>query len=110
MEEYPPAIFIDGDFKTGKQCKYHCSPTCHPAQVGPDWKYGCLHKAWRQNRYGDFCPIVNCDGNLEKCEIPIKSLNLYIGGKKRSITALKNKLHKVEQELNELGQFKKEVI
>lgn len=56
-------IYIDGDFpsKIGN-CKYHCSPSCHPAQTGPDWKYGCLHIAWPQNKHGDFCPMVKCAG------------------------------------------------
>lgn len=31
---------IDGDFPTGKECEHHCSPSCHPAQVGPEWVYG----------------------------------------------------------------------
>lgn len=64
------AAFIDGDFKTGKgDCKHHCSPTCHPAQIGPKWKYGCLHPKWPQNKAGDFCPIVDCGGLKEKCEL-----------------------------------------
>ena len=63
-------IFIDGDFPTGKRCKYHCSPTCHPAQVGPDWLYGCLHPELEETKSGDFCPIVNCGGNPEKCDFP----------------------------------------
>ncbi len=64
-------MHIDGDFQTGKDCKHHCSPSCHPMQTGPDWKYGCLHKAWPQNEYGDFCPIVECGGNPKKCEAPV---------------------------------------
>jgi len=64
------SVFIDGDFPSDKgTCKYHCSPTCHPAQIGPDWKYGCLHKAWPQNRQGDFCPMVKCGGSPDECEI-----------------------------------------
>jgi len=63
-------IFIDGDFNTDTPCKYHCSPSCHPAQVGPEWVYGCTHKAWPQNKAGDFVPIVQCDGIQSKCEIP----------------------------------------
>ena len=62
-------IFIDGDFPSGKPCKYHCSPTCHPAQIGPEWLYGCLHIAWPQNQARDFVPIVDCEGNIKKCEI-----------------------------------------
>jgi hypothetical protein len=64
------SIHFDGDFPTGKACKHHCSPSCHPAQVGPDWKYGCLHPAWPENQEHDFCPIVNCGGDPTKCEVP----------------------------------------
>lgn len=65
------AVFVEGDFKSGKgDCEYHCSPTCHPAQVGPKWVYGCTNKAWEQNRGGEFVPIVKCDGERSKCEIP----------------------------------------
>jgi len=61
--------FIDGDFPSGKgDCEYHCSPTCHPAQIGPEWQYGCLHPGWPQNQAGDFCPIVTCGGEKSKCE------------------------------------------
>ena len=62
--------FIDGDFKTGKPCPHHCSPTCHPAQVGTDWKYACKHMAWEANQMFDFPPIVNCDGEFSRCELP----------------------------------------
>ena len=68
-------LFIDGDFPTNKECKYHCSPTCHPGQIGPEWKYGCLHPSWPQNKEGDFCPFVECGGHKSKCEIPELYLN-----------------------------------
>ena len=61
-------IHIDGDFPTDTKCPYHCSPTCHPAQICPEWKYGCIHVAWEQNQH-DFCVIVNCGGDSAKCEI-----------------------------------------
>jgi hypothetical protein len=68
MSKRGGASFIDGDFPSGKgRCKYHCSPTCHPAQVGPEWKYGCLspkHPATTP----PLCPIVKCGGSLSKCE------------------------------------------
>ena len=64
------AAFIDGDFATGRECKHHCSPTCHPLQVGPKWLYGCLHPHWPQNKAGDFCPVVKCGGRVAKCELP----------------------------------------
>lgn len=95
--------FVDGDFPTGKACSYHCCPTCHPMQVNPDrWEYGCLHKAWPINRRGDFCPIVNCGGDTSKCEIPLKSLNNLVGGKKRTLKRLYTKIQQQENELNEL--------
>jgi hypothetical protein len=101
-EEVRGMIF-DGDFPTGKGCKYHCSPTCHPGQIDEnEWHYGCLHKAWPQNRMGDFCPFVKCDGETGKCEIPIKRLKNMIGGKKRSITFAYKKVLVTETELREL--------
>jgi len=72
MNEDRPILekgFFGGDFLTGAPCPSYCSPSCHPAQVGPEWVYGCLHRAWPQNPY-DFCPIVGCGGKPEKCEIP----------------------------------------
>lgn len=43
-------VFIDGDFSTGKKCKQHCSPTCHPGQVDENhWHYGCLLE-WSKER------------------------------------------------------------
>ena len=62
--------FIDGDFDTDTPCPFHCSPTCHPAQIGPDWKYACRHPDWELNRIGDFPPIVRCGGQFDKCELP----------------------------------------
>lgn len=62
-------VFIDGDFRTDKKCKYHCSPTCHPGQLGPDWKYGCTHIAWEANYYKCWVPFVTCDGDPSMCEI-----------------------------------------
>jgi len=64
------ASFIDGDFKTNMgNCKYHCSPTCYPGQIGPEWHYGCTHKAWPENKYGDFVPFVKCEGKKENCDL-----------------------------------------
>ena len=62
-------IYIDGDFSTGKPCQYHCSPTCHPGQVGPKWRYGCLHPGFPANKFGDFCPLVDCGGQFRKCDL-----------------------------------------
>ena len=94
-------MFIDGDFPTEKDCKYHCSPTCHPAQIGPEWKYGCLHLAWPQNRRGDFVPIVNCDGNPKKCEIPDKFIKNLIDGKKRRLANLNKSIMRTKKDLEE---------
>jgi hypothetical protein len=92
-------IFIDGDFDSGKgNCKYHCSPTCHPAQVGSDWKYGCRHPAWPQNKYGDFVPIVECGGNRKKCEANFK---YFIIGLKRRKNNLEKKLELIKEEIAE---------
>ena len=67
--------FLEGDFPVKEaECPHYCSPTCHPAQTGPKWVYGCLHPAWPQNQVGDFCPIVNCGGILKNCEIPNKRI------------------------------------
>jgi hypothetical protein len=63
------SCFIDGDFPTKRQCKYHCSPTCHPAQISPKWVYGCTHPSWPQNKAHDFVPIVKCGGRYKKCEL-----------------------------------------
>ncbi len=82
MSKYP-IIFLDGDFETGTECKHHCSPSCHPAQVGPEWVYGCTHEIWPQNRAGDFVPIVDCDGDPKKCELPPKMLRRAIVGQRR---------------------------
>lgn len=63
-------MFLDGDFDSKKgNCPHHCSPTCHPAQTGPDRKYGCRHPAWPQNKHGDFVPIVECAGIKNDCDL-----------------------------------------
>jgi len=104
----PPTIFIDGDFKTGMgNCKYHCSPTCHPGQVGPDkWHYGCLHKAFPSNRYGDFCPFVECEGDKNKCELKGKKfIGRYRGGLKRKLNNALAKVKIYEEMLAELNEL-----
>ncbi|OGM08984.1 hypothetical protein A2Z67_06070 [Candidatus Woesebacteria bacterium RBG_13_36_22] len=100
-------IFIDGDFKSGKgDCKYHCSPTCHPAQVGPGWKYGCTHKAWWSNKAGDFVPIVKCSGKKKKCELKnSRCLNYYKRGLSQRIKNARNKIEKWEKLLNEIKEL-----
>ena len=85
-------IFIDGDFASIRgDCKYHVSPSCHPCQIGPEWVYGCSHRAWPQNRQGDFVPIVKCNGNTAKCEY-----------NSQQIKNAKKKMHDAEKELCEI--------
>lgn len=95
-------VFIDGDFPTDAECRYHCSPTCHPGQVGEGWRYGCLHRAFPQNRAGDFCPLVECNGELARCEISERLLKRMIVGKKRKVSNAYAKARTVEEELKEL--------
>jgi hypothetical protein len=99
-------IILDGDFLTGAPCRYHCSPTCHPGQVDEDkWHYGCLHKAWPQNRFGDFCPLVECGGDPEKCEIPKRLLKNMRTGKLRKRTNAYRKIETLDKEIRELDLF-----
>ena len=106
-EDEKVSVHIVGDFASGKgNCKYHCSPTCHPEQVGPEWQYGCLHKAWPPNRHGDFCPMVECDGERAKCELKGKK---FVAPYKQGLAQRHNnavkkveKYKKLLEELNEL--------
>lgn len=99
-------ISIDGDFRSELgNCEHHCSPSCHPAQIGPEWVYGCLHKAWPQNRYGDFCPIVHCGGEKSKCELKgMKFIGRYKGGLKRRLRNVEAKADKYKKMLAELDE------
>ena len=96
--------FIDGDFPSGKgSCKHHCSPTCHPGQVDEnEWHYGCLHFAWPLNRVHDFCPFVKCEGDVSKCEIPLKFLYPLRNGAWRRIRNAQAKAKKAEGDYAEL--------
>lgn len=100
-------FFIDGDFPSRKgDCPYHCSPTCHPAQIGPDWEYGCTHKAWPANRYGDFVPIVFCGGEKSKCELKGKKFVAhYLRGKNLSIKYALAKIGRLQKEIQELKEI-----
>ena len=98
-------MHIDGDFSTGKPCKYHCSPSCHPAQVGPKWKYGCLHKAWPQNKADDFVPIVDCSGERKKCEIPLKLLTNMRNGLWCRVSNRKKSIEQYKKEIAEINVF-----
>jgi len=100
-------VFIDGDFPTDTQCEHHCSPSCHPAQIGPEWVYGCLHNAWPQNRDGDFCPIVECGGDPAKCEIPPRLIKNILNGRRRRHLNLVKKLSAVDAEIDELRSLLK---
>ena len=104
-------IFIDGDFPVKGKCKYYCSPSCHPAQVGPEWVYGCTHKAWPANRECDFVPIVKCDGDPKHCEIPQKFITSMRRGQTLRGNNLQKKteaLYKERQELDALIKLRKE--
>lgn len=93
-------MMLDGDFPTGAKCPYHCSPSCHPAQVDEnEWKYGCTHKAWPQNRAGDFVPIVKCGGDPEKCDIPVKLLKNRKNGRQRVIDHAYSKINDADNEM-----------
>lgn len=97
-------IFVDGDFPSGEKCKFHCWPSCHPMQVGPEDVFGCTHKAWPANQYGDFCPIVSCGGEIEKCEITDEMLAALIKQKADAIAKLKR--HSlIEERLKEVDQI-----
>jgi hypothetical protein len=103
-------MFIDGDFKTGiGNCEYHCSPTCHPGQTNPKkWRYGCTHKAWPQNKHGDFVPLVDCDGQISKCELKGKVFySHYKRGKVLSLRYAKEKVERLQKEILEYNERKK---
>lgn len=102
-------IHIDGDFPTGQECRYHCSPSCHPCQVGPEWVYGCTHPAWPANRCGDFVPIVDCGGTRAKCDLcKTKLIGQYIGGMKRRIANAEAKAEKFSVLLMEAVSLRRE--
>lgn len=87
----PLPIFIEGDFPSGKgTCQHHCTPTCHPLQVGPETVHGCLSPSLPYNRSPDrdFCPIVDCGGNPLKCEIPPGKRKRWRGVQKRRLRKL----------------------
>ena len=105
-------IFFDGDFKTSKtgKCEFHCWPSCHPAQIGPRDVFGCTHRAWPMNRYGDFVPIVDCGGDILICEFKTNK-----GGKKwaghwksgltRRLNFARQKLINIEKEFTEFHKL-----
>ena len=63
-------LSLDGDFRVpGTDCRYYCSPTCHPCQVGPEWQYGCSYYKHPRHVPNDWVPLgVQCGGNLSQCE------------------------------------------
>ena len=98
--------FIDGDFKTGMGCPYHCSPTCHPGQIGPKWHYGCTHMAWPANKEGDFVPFVECGGDKSKCDmVGTRFLSNYKRGRSCSLTYAERKLDRIQKEIEEIKEF-----
>lgn len=106
-KEHNAIIFIDGDFQSGiGECKYHCLPTCHPGQIDPDnWQYGCTHKAWWQNRVGDFVPFVECEGDISKCELKGKKFaQHYKRGKSLSLKYAREKVARLEREIAEYDE------
>ena len=99
-------IFIDGDFPVkNSECEYYCSPSCHPAQIGPIWLYGCTHEAWPQNQMGDFVPIVDCGGTPKKCNISPKYLKSMLNGYRRRVKNAYDRAHKYEQEIKKLEKM-----
>jgi hypothetical protein len=109
MERTRGDIMIDEDFKSGLgDCKFHCFPTCHPAQIGPDAIYGCLHKAWPANRNGDFVPIVNCGGHKDHCDLLMagRLLSRYRGGLTRRIKTMECKLNVLKEEMQQVRELK----
>lgn len=105
-------IHISGTFPTNKACKYHCSPNCHPAQIDEhEWKYGCTHTVWPDNRNGNFVPIVECGGNPEKC--PLKDsvykdmiMDYLLGCNGKTFSSIPD-LIKAEREINDLNEILK---
>ncbi len=103
-------IIIDGDFKTGMgNCEFHCSPSCHPAQIGPEWLYGCTHKAWPQNRAGDFVPIVICNGETAKCQLPKRRVMIYRRGLTLRLRNAEEKAAKWKKLIEEVDQLSPQV-
>ena len=83
------------------KCKHWCSPSCHPAQTGDKWLYGCTHIAWPANKSGDFCPIVECDGDQKNCDL-VNNYKQIFGRYKSGLTRRRQnawkKLAKLEDE------------
>jgi hypothetical protein len=101
-------IFIDGDFPSGEKCKFHCWPSCHPMQVGPEDVFGCTHKAWPANQYGDFCPIVKCGGEIAKCEVTDEMLASLERQKYDALSKLKRRslIEERTKELEVIQEFR----
>lgn len=100
-------ISIDGNFdsKMG-DCEYHCCPSCHPAQVGRETIYGCRHKAWPQNRAGDFVPIVACEGNKKICDMKgNRFISHYRRGLKTQLNNAQKKVLKLNESIKEINDL-----
>ena len=69
------------------KCRWYRWPAIHPAQVGPDDVYGCVHPAWGGL---DFMTIVACDGDPAKCELPARTLRRCRGCRRGAMTQRAN--------------------
>lgn len=99
---------LDNNKKVG-ECEYYCKPSYHPMNCGPEEIYGCLHPVWLPNRQGDFCPIVNCGGDQDNCEIPMKNMGKYINRKRNNIKKLISKIGKMDEEVIELENLMRKI-
>ena len=100
-------MFIDGDFSTGKECEYHCSPTCHPGQVGPEWRYGCLHPGFPANKMGGFCPLVDCGGEYAKCELVtmLGKIEMLDKKERKFLGWTRKRIEKLQSQVNEINNL-----
>ena len=65
-------ILLEGDFRVpGAECEYLCNPTCHPGRIGDPNRRGCLSPRHPYHNKLGFCPLVDCEGKLDQCEIPM---------------------------------------
>lgn len=76
-------IFIDGDFPTGKKCKYHCSPTCHPGQVdyaaAPDLAEEVVRLRRLLKECADRAVVLYCADRCDFTEVGKESCR-HVGG------------------------------
>lgn len=94
---------IEGNFQTGKQCPYHCQPTCHP-MVDNTNRYGCTHQAWAANQCGDFVPLVKCVGMFKKCAIPKIVKSRYLKGQRARLRNAEKKIAEIKSNIEFLDK------